>query len=97
MKKLVVLFLTTLLVWLLAAAPVFGESGDSGGYYIAAGGENVSTIAETYALDGELVALMNDLSQDGSLSEGELVRLPQTPFQHHGGSGRYALFPGQHL
>jgi len=80
MKKTVAVALITLLICLFAAAPAWAESADGGGYYIAAGGESVNMIAETYALDGELVALMNDLSQDGSLDAGELVRLPQTPY-----------------
>ncbi|NLF80152.1 MAG: M23 family metallopeptidase [Clostridia bacterium] len=80
MKKIIVVALSTLLTCLMTAAPAWAESADDGGYYIAAGGESVNMIAKTYALDGELVALMNDLSPDGNLVAGELVRLPQTPY-----------------
>lgn len=80
MKKTVAVVSITLLTCFLTAAPAWAESADGGGYYIAAGGESVNTIAETYALDGELVALINDLAPDGSLGTGELVRLPQMPY-----------------
>lgn len=43
-------------------------------------GESVETIAQTYDLDSELIALINNLPESKDLAEGELLRLPQTPY-----------------
>jgi murein DD-endopeptidase MepM/ murein hydrolase activator NlpD len=67
------------IIFLSVLLPVASVSAD-GDYYIAAQGESVDTIAKTYNLDGELVALMNDLPENEDLAEGELLRLPQTPY-----------------
>lgn len=62
-------------VLLLSPATALADSG----YYIASSGETVASIAADYALDSELVALMNDLDPDAVLEAGTLLRLPQTP------------------
>ena len=75
MKKSKFMGLTALFLLLLPASTALAD----GSYYITEGGESISSIAETYALDSELVALMNDLVEDSILDEGTVLRLPQTP------------------
>jgi murein DD-endopeptidase MepM/ murein hydrolase activator NlpD len=76
MRKSILIGFCAFFAALLPAAPASADAD----YYIAAGGESVNAIAEAYNLDGELVALMNDLSGDKDLRQGQLLRLPQTPF-----------------
>lgn len=75
MKKSKFMGLTALFLLLLPASTALAD----GSYYITEGGESINSIAADYALDSELVALMNGLDEDAALEDGTVLRLPQTP------------------
>jgi murein DD-endopeptidase MepM/ murein hydrolase activator NlpD len=75
MKKWLVLWVMTLCLLVLPQSLALADSG----YYIASGGESVSSVADAYALDHQLVSLINNLDAESILQDGDLLRLPQTP------------------
>lgn len=75
MKKMIFMAAAALLLVLWPASAALA----GGSYYIACEQETVASIAETYGLDSELLALMNDVAATEPLAEGTVLRLPETP------------------
>ncbi len=75
MRKCFITAMMALFLLSVSSAPAMAD----GGYYIADGGESLSAVAEAYAMDSQLIALINDLDSESILQTGDLLRLPQNP------------------
>ncbi len=68
------------LLWLFAAGLLLlplPAAADT--YYIARGGETVARVAQALSLDGSLLALINDRTEEEEPAAGALLRLPEEP------------------